>query len=144
MIRSCHCCCCIHEPVNFSHCVLLKLGHRFHALLNICSALIVMILPLEITLLTSPGSSCWERLDHMAQVEVVTSTLHQKNTITKDGCVGVLEKELRWHILYQPYCRLVTTNRSLFPFFLLHLLFFQLKLKGLVGKMSPTCLQAWY
>ena len=25
------------EPVNFSHYVLLKLGHQFHALLNVCS-----------------------------------------------------------------------------------------------------------
>ena len=25
------------EPVVFSHCVHLKLGHRFHALLKVCS-----------------------------------------------------------------------------------------------------------
>ena len=37
MLRS-HCrCCCINEPVIFSHCVHLKLGHRFHALLKVCS-----------------------------------------------------------------------------------------------------------
>ena len=30
MIRS-HCCCCC-----FSHCVHIKLGHRFHALLKVC------------------------------------------------------------------------------------------------------------
>ena len=29
--------CCINEPVLFSHCVHLKLGHRFHALLNVRS-----------------------------------------------------------------------------------------------------------
>ena len=29
--------CCINEPVIFSHCVHLKLGHRFHALLKVCS-----------------------------------------------------------------------------------------------------------
>ena len=37
MVRSCYHCCCIHEPVIFSHCVHLKLGHRFHALLKVCS-----------------------------------------------------------------------------------------------------------
>ena len=37
MIRSCYRCCCINEPVIFSHCVHLKLGHRFHALLKVCS-----------------------------------------------------------------------------------------------------------
>ena len=37
MIRSYYCCCCINEPVIFSHCVHLKLGHRFHALLKACS-----------------------------------------------------------------------------------------------------------
>ena len=30
-------CCCINEPIIFSHCVYLKLGHRFHALLKVCS-----------------------------------------------------------------------------------------------------------
>ena len=35
MIRSYYRCCCINEP--FSHCVHLKLGHRFHALLKVCS-----------------------------------------------------------------------------------------------------------
>ena len=30
-------CCCIQEPVIFSHCVNLKLGHRFHVLLKVCS-----------------------------------------------------------------------------------------------------------
>ena len=32
-------CCCLHEPVIFSHCIHLtcKLGHRFHALLKECS-----------------------------------------------------------------------------------------------------------
>ena len=29
-------CCCIDEPVIFSHCVL-KLGHQFHAMLKVCS-----------------------------------------------------------------------------------------------------------
>ena len=37
MIRSYCCCCCLNEPVIFSHCVHLKLGHRFHALLKVCS-----------------------------------------------------------------------------------------------------------
>ena len=37
MIRSYHRCCCINEPVIFIHCVHLKLGHRFHALLKVCS-----------------------------------------------------------------------------------------------------------
>ena len=37
MIRSYYRCCCINEPVIFSHCVHLKLGHRFHALLKVCS-----------------------------------------------------------------------------------------------------------
>ena len=32
MIRSYYCCCCINKPVIFSHCVHLKLWHRFHAL----------------------------------------------------------------------------------------------------------------
>ena len=36
MIRSYYRCCCINEPVIFSHCVHLKLGHRFHALLEAC------------------------------------------------------------------------------------------------------------
>ena len=36
MIRSCYRCCCINEPVIFSHCVH-KLGHRFHALLKVYS-----------------------------------------------------------------------------------------------------------
>ena len=36
MIRSCYQCCCINEPVTFSYCVHLKLGHRFHALLKLC------------------------------------------------------------------------------------------------------------
>ena len=36
MIRS-YRCCCINEPVMFSHCVHLKLGHRFHVLLKVCS-----------------------------------------------------------------------------------------------------------
>ena len=35
MIRSC--CYYITEPVISSYCVHLKLGHRFHALLNVCS-----------------------------------------------------------------------------------------------------------
>ena len=30
-------CCCINKPVIFSHCVHLKLGHRFHVLLKVCS-----------------------------------------------------------------------------------------------------------
>ena len=29
-------CCCINETVSFSHCVHLKLGHWFHALLKVC------------------------------------------------------------------------------------------------------------
>ena len=37
MISSYYCCCCINEPVFFSRCVHLKLGHRFHALLKVCS-----------------------------------------------------------------------------------------------------------
>ena len=45
---SCYRCCCVNEPVIFSHCVHLKLGHRFHALLKVCSALIVMILSLKV------------------------------------------------------------------------------------------------
>ena len=37
MIRS-HYRCCINEPVMFSHCIHLnKLGHRFHALLQVRS-----------------------------------------------------------------------------------------------------------
>ena len=36
MIRSYYRCCCINELVNF-HCVHLKQGHRFHALLKVCS-----------------------------------------------------------------------------------------------------------
>ena len=32
MIRSYYRCCCINEPVIFSYCAQLKLGHRFHAL----------------------------------------------------------------------------------------------------------------
>ena len=30
-------CCCLNESVIFSLCVHLKLGHRFHALLKVCS-----------------------------------------------------------------------------------------------------------
>ena len=37
MIRSYYRCCCMNEPVVFSHCVHLKLEHRFHALLKVCS-----------------------------------------------------------------------------------------------------------
>ena len=37
MIRSYYRCCCINEPVIFSHCVHPKLGHRFYALLEVCS-----------------------------------------------------------------------------------------------------------
>ena len=37
MIRSYYRYCCINEPVIFSHCIHLKLGHRFHALLKVCS-----------------------------------------------------------------------------------------------------------
>ena len=37
MIRSYYRCCCINQPVIFSHCVHFKLGHRFHALLKVCS-----------------------------------------------------------------------------------------------------------
>ena len=37
MIRSYYRCCCINEAVIFSDCVHLKLGHRFHALLKVCS-----------------------------------------------------------------------------------------------------------
>ena len=37
MIRSYYRCCCINEPVMFSNSVHLKLGHRFHALLKVCS-----------------------------------------------------------------------------------------------------------
>ena len=37
MIRSYYRCCCINEPVIFSHCVHFKLGHRFHALMRVCS-----------------------------------------------------------------------------------------------------------
>ena len=36
MIRSYYCWCCINEPVIINHCVHLKLGHRFHALLKDC------------------------------------------------------------------------------------------------------------
>ena len=36
MIRSYYRCCCINEPVIFSHCVHHKLGHWFHALLKVC------------------------------------------------------------------------------------------------------------
>ena len=36
MIRSYYHCCCINEPVIFSHCVHIKLGHQFHALLKVC------------------------------------------------------------------------------------------------------------
>ena len=31
------CCCCINEPVIFSHCVHLKLGHRFYVMLKVSS-----------------------------------------------------------------------------------------------------------
>ena len=37
MIRSYYRCRCINEPVIFSHCVHLELGHRFHALSKVCS-----------------------------------------------------------------------------------------------------------
>ena len=37
MVRSHNRCCCINEPVIFSHHVHLKRGHRFHALLKVCS-----------------------------------------------------------------------------------------------------------
>ena len=37
MIRPYYRCCCINEPVIFSHCVHLELGHRFHALLKVCT-----------------------------------------------------------------------------------------------------------
>ena len=37
MVRSYYRCCCINEPVIFSHCVHLKLGHWFLALLKVCS-----------------------------------------------------------------------------------------------------------
>ena len=37
MIRSHYRCCCINQPVIFSHCVHRKLGHRFHAQLKVCS-----------------------------------------------------------------------------------------------------------
>ena len=37
MLRSYYRFCYINEPVIFSHCVHLKLGHRFHALLKDCS-----------------------------------------------------------------------------------------------------------
>ena len=37
MIRSYYRCCCINEPVIFSHCVHLKLGHWFHAPWKVCS-----------------------------------------------------------------------------------------------------------
>ena len=37
MMRSYYSCCCINEAVMVSHCVHLKLGHRFHALLKVCS-----------------------------------------------------------------------------------------------------------
>ena len=37
MTRSYYHCCCINEPVIFSHCVHLKLGHLFHYLLKLCS-----------------------------------------------------------------------------------------------------------
>ena len=37
MIRSYYSCCSINEPGIFSHCVHLKLGHRFHALLKVFS-----------------------------------------------------------------------------------------------------------
>ena len=36
MIRLYYCCCCINEPVIFSRCVQLKLGHQFHAMLKVC------------------------------------------------------------------------------------------------------------
>ena len=36
MIRSYYRCCCINEPVILSHCVHLKPGHWFHALLKVC------------------------------------------------------------------------------------------------------------
>ena len=37
MRRSYYRCCCINEPVIFSHCVHLKLGSHFHALLKVSS-----------------------------------------------------------------------------------------------------------
>ena len=37
MIRSYYHCCCINEPVIFSHCVHFKRGQWFHALLKVCS-----------------------------------------------------------------------------------------------------------
>ena len=37
MIRSYYRCCCVNEPVIFSHFVKLKRGHWFHALSNVCS-----------------------------------------------------------------------------------------------------------
>ena len=37
MIRSYYCCCSMNKPVIFSHCVHLIVGHRFHALLKVCS-----------------------------------------------------------------------------------------------------------
>ena len=37
MIRSNYRCCCMNEPVIFSHCVHLKRGHRFHNLLKVDS-----------------------------------------------------------------------------------------------------------
>ena len=37
MITAYYHCYCINEPVIFSHCVHLKLGHGFHVLLKVCS-----------------------------------------------------------------------------------------------------------
>ena len=37
MIMSYYRSCCINKPVAFSHCVHLKLVHRFHALSKVCS-----------------------------------------------------------------------------------------------------------
>ena len=37
-MRSYYCCCCISEPLILSHCVRIKLGHRFYALFKkVCS-----------------------------------------------------------------------------------------------------------
>ena len=36
LIRSYYLSCSVNKPVFFSHCVHLKLGHRFHALLKVC------------------------------------------------------------------------------------------------------------
>ena len=93
-IRSHYRCCCINEPVIFSHCVHLKLGRWFHALLKVrfdCED----IVPLTLLLFRHFSSL----LSFWPSWTIPDNTFNQSKTVDSFWPVNVLTTRKVWQCL---------------------------------------------